>query len=123
MTIIIILVFFVLISYFYVKSKMKDIQQNWPEEKCKPSIIPFAGLVNPPPDGSSMEYTEDNFNQCLNTTLEGVADVAMQPIYYSMSIVNEFVQGMVDALNKLREMFDKIRKDIATFSQDVYNRV
>lgn len=123
MTIILILVFFILLSYFYVKSKMKDIQQNWSEEKCNPSVIPFAGLINPPPEGSAMDYTGENFNQCINTTLEGVSDIAMQPIYYAMSISNEFMQGTIDAINKLREMTSKIREDIANFSKDVYNRI
>jgi hypothetical protein len=69
MTVIIILVFFILISYYYIKSKMTSIQQNWSEEKCNPAVIPFAGLINPPQNGSSMDYTGENFNQCLNNTL------------------------------------------------------
>ena len=123
MTIIIFLVFFILISYYYVKSKMKNIQQNWAEEKCNPSVIPFAGLINPPPDGSAMDYTGENFNQCLNNTLEGVADIAMEPIQYSVSIVNAFMEGVMDAINALRDMLSKIREAIGAFSKEVMARI
>lgn len=123
MTIIIILVFFILLSYFYVQSKIKEIQQNWPQEKCNPSVIPFAGLINPPQEGSAMDYTGENFNQCLNNTLEGVADIAMEPLYYTMNIANGVIMGASDAINSLRNMFDKLRNDISNFSQNVYKRV
>ena len=123
MTIIIFFVFFILISYYYIKSKMKNIQQNWAEEKCNPSVIPFAGMINPPPDGSSMQYTGENFNECLNNTLEGVADVAMEPIQYSVSIINSFMEGVMDAINALRDLLSRIRNSIGDFAKDVMARI
>lgn len=123
MTVIIILVFFVLISYFYIKTKMDTIKQNWPEERCKPSVIPFAGLINAPADQSAADYTTQNFNDCMNTTLEGVADTAMQPIYYSVDLVNQFMSGLTDAINALRSMFDNLRNSITAFGQEVNSRI
>jgi hypothetical protein len=123
MTVIIFLVFFILLSYYYIKSKMTDIQQNWSEEKCNPAVIPFAGLINPPKDGSAMDYTTENFNQCLNNTLEGVADIAMEPVNYSVAMANSFFDGVNDAINGIRDMLSKIRNDIANFSKNVMGRV
>jgi hypothetical protein len=123
MTVIIILVFFILISYYYIKSKMTSIQQNWSEEKCNPAVIPFAGLINPPQNGSSMDYTGENFNQCLNNTLEGVADIAMEPIHYSVSIANEVIEGVGAAINELRNMLSKIRNSISEFSKNAMGRI
>jgi len=123
MTVIIILVFFILISYYYIKSKMTSIQQNWSEEKCNPAVIPFAGLINPPQDGSSMDYTSENFNQCLNNTLEGVADVAMEPIHYSVSIANEVIEGAGSAINDLRNMLSSLRDKLSEFSKNAMARV
>lgn len=123
MTIIIILVFFILISYYYILSKMDSIQQNWAEEKCNPTVLPFAGLINPPPKGSAMDYTEENFNQCINKTLEGVAEVAMEPVHYSVSLANDVADGAMDAINKIRDMTSKLRSDIANFSKNVMSRI
>lgn len=123
MTVIIFLVFFILLSYYYIKSKMTDIQQNWSEEKCNPAVIPFAGLINPPKDGSAMDYTSENFNQCLNNTLEGVADVAMEPVNYSVSMANSFFDGVNDAIDGIRGMLSKIRSDIGDFSKNVMSRI
>ena len=122
MTIIIILVFFVLVSYFFIISKMETIKQDWPNQRCKPSVIPFAGIINAPEGQSKQEYTNENFNQCMNNTLEGVADTAMQPVYYSLSVIQEVANGITDAINSMREMFDKLRNDIAAFGKEVYAR-
>lgn len=123
MTVIIFLVFFILISYYYIKSKMTSIRQNWSEEKCDPAVIPFAGLINAPQDGSSMDYTSENFNQCLNNTLEGVADIAMEPIHYSVSIANEVIEGAEVAINDLRNMLSKMRDNISNFSKNAMARI
>ena len=122
MTIIIILVFFVLVSYFFIISKMETIKQDWPNQRCKPSVIPFAGIINAPEGQSKQEYTNQNFNECMNDTLEGVADTAMQPVYYSLSVIQEVANGITDAINSMREMFDKLRDDIAAFGKEVYAR-
>jgi predicted PurR-regulated permease PerM len=122
MTIIIILVFFVLVSYFFIISKIETIKQDWPNQRCKPSVIPFAGIINAPDGQDKQEYTNQNFNQCMNDTLEGVADTAMQPVYYSLSVIQEVANGIMDAINSMREMFDKLRNDIAAFGQEVYAR-
>jgi len=123
MTIVIIIVFFILVSYYYVKSKMKTIQDNWADEKCDPSVIPFAGIINGPKDGSAMEYTGDNFTQCMNNTLEGVADTAMEPVYYSVSLANEAMNGVSDAINDIRNMSNKLRNNISDFAKDVMSRI
>jgi hypothetical protein len=123
MTVILFLVFFILISYYYIQSKMTSIRQNWSEEKCNPAVIPFAGLINPPQDGSAMDYTGENFNQCLNNTLEGVADIAMEPIHYSVSIANEVIEGAEVAINDLRNMLSKMRDSISNFSKNAMARI
>jgi hypothetical protein len=102
MTIIIILVFFVLVSYFFIISKMETIKQDWPNQRCKPSVIPFAGIINAPEGQSKQEYTNQNFNECMNDTMEGVADTAMQPVYYSLSVIQEVANGITDAINSMR---------------------
>lgn len=123
MTVIIILVFFVLISYFYVRTKMDTIKQNWPEERCKPSVIPFAGLINAPDDQNASDYTAQNFNDCMNTTLEGVADTAMQPLYYTVDLANQIINVIAEGLDAIRSMFDNLRNSITAFGQEIYARI
>ena len=46
------LVFFILFSYFRVMNNIKPIKSQWAVQRCNPSVIPFAGLINKPRDKS-----------------------------------------------------------------------
>ena len=57
------LIFFCIFSFFYIQSKMEPIRQNWANERCKPEVMPFAGLINAPKGTSKMAYTAENFTK------------------------------------------------------------
>ena len=48
-------------------NRLKPIKADWTNQRCNPSIIPFAGLINAPPNTSKIEYTAENFSQCTQT--------------------------------------------------------
>ena len=49
-------------------SKSNLLKVNWEVERCKPNIMPFAGIINP--SGQTMvEYTLTNFNYCVSKAL------------------------------------------------------
>ena len=80
-TILTIIAFMSLISYNLVHSKFKEIKQNWTENRCKPHIIPFAGLINKnDPTKSSFENTGENFEKCTQNILNTISDDAPKPI-------------------------------------------
>ena len=49
-TFVIFLIVFVILSYYYIQSNIKPLKANWAKEKCKPYVIPFAGIINAPRD-------------------------------------------------------------------------
>ena len=53
--------FFIILSYYYVMQKIDPIKENWAEERCKPSVMPFAGIINAPPNKSKLEFAQENF--------------------------------------------------------------
>lgn len=52
-----------------ILSKSNVIKKNWEAERCKPNIMPFAGLINKPIGQTIAEYTLTNFNYCVNGIL------------------------------------------------------
>ena len=55
------------VYYTYIIKDLKDLRENWQDEKCKVQNIPFAGIINPPTDGTSfMEYTANNLSGCFS---------------------------------------------------------
>ena len=62
---------FVILIYTYcsIMRNSADIKNNWESERCKPSVIPFAGIINKPLHQSIIEFTANNFNHCINNIL------------------------------------------------------
>ena len=118
----IILLFFILTSYFMIMNKLKPIKEDWPNQRCSPSVIPFAGLINAPEGESKFQYTAQNFSGCINNILKTVSDFALQPIYYVGNTMVTAFKEMFDALNSIRAMFDKIRNSVRDVSEEIFGR-
>lgn len=121
-TFFLILFTFIIYSYFDIKNRINPIKQNWHKEKCKPSIIPFAGIINSPPGVSKFQFTADNFAGCLNTILEGVASHSLQPIYSLVMLIPKIVFGLLKSLNSIRQTFYNTRNNVGSVTENIYSR-
>ena len=83
---------FIVFSYSYIQTRITPIKNNWTQERCSPIVIPFAGLINPPPNKSKFQFTYENFNFCINTIIKDMVGFAIQPIE---AIVNIFTKIFV----------------------------
>lgn len=122
-SVIIFLIFFVSTSYYHVFNNIQPIISDWDNQKCNPSVIPFAGLINKSTDTTVFEFTGKNFTGCIQTILKTVAADAFKPVYYIMNSFTEMFNEFSKALDGIRSMFNKIRESIKTFSEDVMNRI
>jgi len=122
-SVIIMIIFFIVTSYFYVMNHVKPILADWDNEKCSPAVIPFAGLINKDPKMSVFEFTGKNFTGCIQTILKNIASDAFAPIYYVMKLFIDEFKNFVHSIESIRHLFNKIRTTIKTFSQDVMGRL
>ncbi len=88
---IIITVFGVATGYFYVLSNTQELKKEWEEIRCHPLYLPFAGIINKPPNKSISEFTGENFNICIGKILEKSTKNTISK--YSNSN-NDFAGGM-----------------------------
>lgn len=121
-TIFIFLIFFILMSYFIVINNLEPIKNNWVNERCKPHIIPFAGIINTPEGESAFKYTSENFTGCINSILSSIIGFAFEPIYYIIGSVGTIFKELTEAMNSIREMFNKLRNDISNITQEIFGR-
>ena len=121
-SIFLILLTFIIYSYYGVKNRIKPIKENWSIEKCKPSVMPFAGIINAPQGTSKIQFTANNFAGCLNTILEGVASYALQPIYSLLMIIPKMVTGLLDSLNSIRGTFYNTRNNVGNVTENIFSR-
>ena len=102
------------VYYTYIIKDLKDLRDNWQDEKCKVQNLPFAGIINPPTDGTSfMEYTANNLSDCLNDITEEVADNAMKPFNIAIDSIKNVFGMMLAAVNVVRQKLNGMRDSIA----------
>jgi len=121
-TIIILILFFIAITYFYILNNIKPIRADWDNQKCNPAIIPFAGWINNGKGTTPMEFTGQNFTYCIQGILTNITGYAFQPFYYLMKVMTDAFSELGGAINSIRAQFDKTRNSIKDFSTETMSR-
>ena len=81
--------FAVLFGYQYIQTTFKELRKIWPQIKCNPVFMPFAGLINPPPPGSKLDYTISNFSNCLGIIGNDIAEVELAGSKAASGMIND----------------------------------
>jgi hypothetical protein len=123
LTIIILITFFLIASYFYIMNHIKPIISDWNNKKCSPVVLPFAGLINKPANMSAFEFTASNFTDCINSILANISEDAFAPIHYLMHVFTQEFKLMSESVNSIRALFHKIRVSLQTVMEDVMSRL
>ena len=114
---------FILCSYCFVMINVQPIKDDWINQRCKPSIIPFAGLINAPEGMSSTDFTKENFDYCTQNIVKGVTGTAVQPLTFITDMLNKLFEEIKQALNGIREMINKIRLQIKAIAEEIMGRI
>jgi hypothetical protein len=115
--------FFLIFSYFYVMNKLKPIKKDWINQRCNPAVMPFAGLINAPPNSSKIEYTAENFTQCTQSILATIIGYFMAPINYTVQHMTEFLAEIMKSVNMIRHVFAYIRNKIMGIVANIFARI
>lgn len=121
--IIITIIIVLLISYFHTMINIQPIIDDWPNQRCKPTIIPFAGLITHPEGISASEYTAQNFSYCSQNILSGITGTAVQPLTYITNSLKSISNIIQQEIQNIRAMFDKIRTSMQTVTEEIMGRL
>ena len=112
--------FIVFINYYYFANVIQVVKADWPAQRCNPLIAPFAGFIQKPTNMTNLEYTASNFNDCLKSILKNVVLIAVQPIQFAVQIMQDAVNELVIAYNKLRQLTAGLREQFNTMVKKIY---
>ena len=122
---IIIFVSIIIIGFIYFKltmtSKIDTFNSNWDNYKCQPSIMPVAGILVGPRDGSVNPFS--NFVQCSYNLFTKNFNTAIGPL---RKVINSIISILVifkSSINKIREILRFVRNSMRRFAKDIYMRV
>jgi hypothetical protein len=119
----IIIIFFLLISYLNIMINIQPIKDDWVNQRCSPGVMPFAGLINPPPGVSAFQYTNDNFAQCTQGILQQITGYFLLPINLFVQVILSVFNMMNESINKIRDMFNLIRVKIKAIAEDLMGKI
>ena len=121
--IIITIILLIFISYCYVKIHAQPIIDDWPNQRCKPNIIPFAGFITHPEGVSALDYTAENFTHCTQTILSGITGKALEPLTFVVNAFKDMVASIMKSIQFIRAMFDKVRTMFQEISEEIMGRI
>ena len=114
-TIIIICLFIVATSYFVFDMQIRNIKRNWSTERCKPLIMPLAGIINAPDNMDKSEYASQNFSYCTSQLFKYIFETVVSTLYYIMGLIVSVFNSALEAIHKIRLFFDKLREEFLNF--------
>jgi len=120
--IILVLVFFVAISYYYILNNIQPIKADWVNQKCNPSVIPFAGLINKPDNQTAFQFTASNFNNCIYSILTDIINIVLAPIYYLVNVIVDSLKLVVNAVQSIRNVINGLRDALVSVSSEIMGR-
>jgi hypothetical protein len=108
-----------------ILSKSNVLKTNWDAERCKPNIMPFAGLINKPIGQTVAEYTLSNFNYCVTNILN--AGFKKATFSYDLAgSTNGLLDGSMDmdmSFNMTTNWFSDIQSNVAASFSAVQNKL
>jgi len=113
----------IIISYCHVKINSQPVIDDWPNQRCKPNILPFAGFITHPEGVSAIDYTAQNFNYCMQGILSNISGYMLEPITFVINALNEIIISVKEAINDIRIMFDKVRTFFQSIAQEIMGRI
>lgn len=111
------------ISYCMVMANAEAVKQDWATNRCKLSVIPFAGIINKPPDMSASEYTAYNFNYCTQTIISNMSGHYVQPLEFIVGSLQLMADQIAASLQNVRKMINKVRTSIQSFAVEIMGRL
>lgn len=121
--IIITIIVVILISYFHIMINAQPIINDWPNQRCKPNIMPIAGFITHPEGITAIEYTAQNFTYCTQNILSGTSGIALQPLTFVASYLGSMANVIESAIQSIRGMFDKIRTSMQNVTEEIMGRL
>ena len=119
----VIFLFMSAVTYFQIQNKLQEVKRDWPEYRCRPDVMPFAGWINAPEGVAPMDYTKQNFIECSANSTKGVFDKPMTMVYTVFNVIMNIFKKILEVIEQLRLFLNKIRDTLRELFLAIFNRI
>jgi hypothetical protein len=121
--IIITIIVFIIISYCISKSNAQELIDDWPNQRCKLAVMPYAGYITHPEGTTAFDYTQENFNYCVQNILASISGPAVQPLSFITTGLTSMANQIQESLQAIRAVFDRLRSAIEDVVKNIMSRL
>lgn len=93
---------------------VEEVKRNWPKYRCRPNIMPFAGLYG--------YDTAENFNFCLMNMFGSEMGAALGPVFMILGSIVSTLVTLIQTANSIRVQFATMMGGINTLFQNFTDR-
>jgi hypothetical protein len=112
-----------LIVYINIEEKIKPIRDNWETERCKPYVLPFAGIINLPEGSNFLEFTGENFEYCVQDIIKNISGPVLDPVNFITSSLTDMYGLISVIINTIRDIISSIRSDFSDITVYIYDKI
>jgi hypothetical protein len=119
----VIFLFMSAVTYFQIQNKLQEVKRDWPEYRCRPDVMPFAGWINAPEGVDPLDYTKQNFMECSANSTKGVFDKPVTMVYAIFNVIMNIFKKILEVIEQLRLFLNKIRDTLRELFLAIFNRI
>ena len=119
----VIFIFMSAVTYYQIQNKLLEVKRDWPQYRCRPDVMPFAGWINPPDGVSPLDYTKQNFMECSANTTKGVFDRPMSMVYVIFNGIMGVFKNILEVIEKIRLLFNRMRDALKDIFLTIFYRI
>jgi hypothetical protein len=99
---------------------VSDVQDNWNEYRCSPTVLPVSGYINKEEHLSASEATQQNFEYCTGVISGSFMEEILQPVNYISSNLTNLTSDMNNNFQAFRKAFENIRDSIMAIINQIF---
>jgi len=122
-SVVIIFIFIVAISYYYVQNNILQVKKNWPEYRCMPNVMPFAGWINAPTGVDAFDYTKTNFIECTKQYIQNAYESRIGWVYNIINIIATIFKKTLHIIEHFRLILNRIRNALKSIFTTLVLRI
>lgn len=109
--------------YFKTMKDSESIKNDWANQRCNPSVLPFAGIINKPKDMTMSEFTQKNFTFCIQSIFLSISSFLLQPLSFITYNIRAVFGNIMDSLNSTRTLMSNIRTNMSNITNNIMGRI
>jgi hypothetical protein len=96
---------------------------RWPEVRCRPDNLAFAGLISRSPTETWWEATQNNATYCFQRGLSELTATSTQPITFLLASLTSLATDVVNSVQDMRTLTDTLRQGMASVGMEAFYRL